>query len=145
MYYCLVNLSHETLQMYISEPYAQRMIPNMCLGPGDRGKVELKEVSRGISICLKQTHRILEGWAKIAFCPQQTVNIKAVETLDECHSACFKDLSMGRKQEGNLIFLLPLFPMSIKSGSEERVCLLIIEKLFEQYLLLLFLLLRIVT
>ena len=33
--------------------------------------------------------------AKIAFCLSQSVNIKAVEPLEEGHAACFEDLSMG--------------------------------------------------
>ena len=35
-----------------------------------------------------------EGQAKIAFCPQQSMNIEAVESVEECPSACFKDLSV---------------------------------------------------
>ena len=33
--------------------------------------------------------------AKIAFCPQQSINIEAAESLEEGHSACFKDVSLG--------------------------------------------------
>ena len=46
---------------------------------------------------LKKTHRIPVGRANIACCPWQSVNIQAVESLEECHSTCFKDLSMGCK------------------------------------------------
>ena len=37
-------------------------------------------------------------------CLQQHVNIKAAELPGECHSTCFKDLSVGCKQQGNLFF-----------------------------------------
>ena len=47
---------------------------------------------------LKQTHRILGGWARITFCPQQSINIEAAELLEECHWACFKDLSVGCRE-----------------------------------------------
>ena len=35
------------------------------------------------------------GQARLACCPQQSINIEAAESLEECHSASFQDLLMG--------------------------------------------------
>ena len=34
-------------------------------------------------------------WPKLAYYPQQGVNMEASEFLEEGHAACFKDVSMG--------------------------------------------------
>lgn len=41
---------------------------------------------------LKQAYRM---GAKCAFCPQQGVHMEAAESVEEGHSACFKDSSVG--------------------------------------------------
>ena len=56
----LKSLSHETLQMCIGGPYAW-VIANM----QHANMVEIKEVSKGISTCLKKTSRILQGQGNV--------------------------------------------------------------------------------
>ena len=59
--------------------------------------------------------------AKITFCPQQSVNIEAAKFLEEGHSACFKDLSKGCKQQGNVIFFFCLcFPRQHQTKLNHR-------------------------
>ena len=54
------------------------------------GGLEIKEISKGTLVGLQDPG----GQVKIAFCPQRSMNIEAVESVEECSSACFKDLSM---------------------------------------------------
>ena len=62
------------------------------------GGVEIKEVSKGIFIWYS---RLIGSWgvrimvSQDSLLPQQRVIIKTAELLQEGHSACFKDLSMG--------------------------------------------------
>ena len=51
--------------------------------------VEIKEVSKGISVCLKQTHRILGGWDKVKL-RLPFVNIKTAELPEEVPSAVLR-------------------------------------------------------
>lgn len=75
--------------------------------------VEIKEiVSEGI-LYIKVDLRDPGDWAKIAFCPQQSTNIKASEFLQEGHAAYLKDLSMGFLRKFSFSpFLLALFSPS---------------------------------
>ena len=60
-------LLSETLQMYVGGSYTWGMMANVYLG--GRGKVLLKEVSKGIFICKNRLTGSWGGQAKIAFCP----------------------------------------------------------------------------
>ena len=69
----------------------------MCLGDdrqhvswgfGDKGKL-LKEF-----LYVKVDSQDPGSLAKIASCPQQSMSIEAVESVEKCPSACCKDLSM---------------------------------------------------
>ena len=46
---------------------------------------------------LKKTYRILGSRLKLPFALSKVISILAAEFLEEGHSACFKDLSMGCK------------------------------------------------
>ena len=65
----------------------------MCLG-GDRQHVPWGFRDKG-NLYVKVDSQDPGSWARIAFRPQQSMNIEAAESLEESHSVSFKDLSMG--------------------------------------------------